>query len=101
MNGKEINIGDMFKRQDAPIMAALQPVDYTEYPSGAKKIGLVCQDGLTKRKKDAEVFTGRAYDMKNKQWLGAVPTVETKAVSNIGLFSAVDKFFNWVNQVLK
>ena len=100
MNGKEINVGDKFMRQDAPIMKALQPSDYTEYPSGAKKIGLVCQDGLTKRQKDSEVFKARAYDLNNKQWL-SVSAVETKPIANVGLFSAVDKFFNWINGVLK
>ena len=99
---KSINVGTAFRRQDLPSSALLQALDYTAYPQGAKKIGLVCQDGLAKRKVVAEVYKDRILLSPIMKDGGSPVAVNSaKPLPNVGILSAVDKFFSWVNGVLK
>lgn len=63
-----------------------EPLDYTDYPSGEAKSKLISQEGLMKRGKD--------------KLRERVPTGIDKPVKNVGILSAVDKFFNWLNKML-
>ena len=110
MPTKLIDVGEKFKRQNLPNTPTLQAPYYTAYPLGAKKIGLICQDGLAKRKLDAEVL--KKHVMTNKPYGGKgtfelvhevkpIPTNKKEAPPNVGVLTAVDKFFDWINRVLK
>ena len=97
-----INVGDKFRRQDYPSSTALQTPDYTAYAQGAKKIGVICQDGLMKRKADAEVYkTSIAASSLVKGGTSPVAAGQAKSYPNVGILSAIDKFFNWVNKVIE
>ena len=112
MPTKLINVGEKFKRQNFPNSPAIQPPDYTAYAFGAKKIGLICQDGLAKRKLDAEVLKKHVLVGLNKPYGGKgtfelihevkpIPTNKKEAPPNVGFLTGVDKFFDWINRVLK
>lgn len=98
---KRIDVGDQFRRQAYPINPALQPTDYTAYPTGAKKIGLISQVGLMKRKADAAVYKTRiAASSITKGGSSPVAVDQAKSHPNVGILSVVDKFFIWVNGIV-
>ena len=98
---RRIDVGDKFRRQAYPTNPALQPTDYTAYSQGAKKIGLISQVGLMRRRVDAAVFKTRiAASSTTKGGSSPVAVDQAKSHPNVGLLSAVDKFFEWVNGVI-
>lgn len=95
-----INVGDKFKRQDLPIAKVNQPADYTAYPVGEKKIGIIPQDGLTKRKYDAVVYkTAIAVSSTVKGGTSPVAVDQAKVPSGV-VFSGIEKFFSWLNKMI-
>jgi len=99
-SSKLINVGDKFRSHISSLTKAVQPADYVAYPQGAKKIGLICQDGLAKRKADIESFKTRiatAYIVKG----GSTPVTPSQSVGQTNVvLSTVDKFFSWLNKVI-
>ncbi len=101
MDSQRINVGDKFRRQNMPSAPALQPPDYTSYPQGAKKIGLISQVGLMKRKADARSYKTRIA-LADVVKGGTSPVVQynAKPLPNKGILSGIDKFFSWLNRVI-
>ena len=98
---KNINVGDNFRMQDGGTSMAVQPADYTPYSQGAKKIGVICQDGLMKRKADAESYrTALLLSPITKGGSSPVAVGNAKVFPNRGILAGLDKFFNWVNRVI-
>ena len=97
-----IDVGDRFRRQDFPISAALQPTDYTAYPTGERKIGVISQVGdVEKKKADTKSFKARiAVSSLVKGGTSPVAVGQAKALPNMGIISAFDKFFSWLNGVI-
>ena len=94
----KIDVGKAFERVDFP--PSIQPPDYTFYSSGdvktstgVKVTGIISQEGLHKR--DADKLKEKVAKNNNQ-----VPTGIDKPVQNVGILSAVDKFFNWLNKML-
>ncbi len=90
MVGQRINVGNKFRRVAVPRDPLLQPSDFTSYPRGVKKIGLISQVGLMKRKADAESVKTRI----------GLAVGKAKQYSNTGFLAMVDRFFVWVNQAI-
>ena len=93
---KEIDVADKFKSQDYPVI--MKDPDYTDHPGGAedkivKVQGVISQTGLHKRKEDG-------LQEKAKLKLKQVPPGKNKPVQNVGILSAVDRFFNFINRML-
>ena len=91
-----IDVEKAFRLRDA--VSTFKPSDYTDYPSGKectieKVQGFISQTGLHKR--DGDKLKERVAQ-KNLQ----VPPPGDKAIQNVGILSAVDKFFNWLNALL-
>lgn len=101
MDSKRINVGNKFRSRNFPTSPALQPTDYTAYAQGAKKIGVICQDGLMKRKADVEVFkTFLAVSSTTKGGSSPVAAGIAKPHPSNVFLDAVDKFFNFINGIL-
>ena len=91
-----IDVEERFSRVDKP--SAIQPPDYTDYPSGKvrtipKVQGFISQTGLHKRDGDK---LKEVVAVKNNQ----MPMGKDKPTQNVGILSAVDKFFDWLNGIL-
>ena len=94
-----INVGEKYRSQGFPTSAGFQPADYTSYPVGSKKPGIVPQDGLYKRGFDAVSYMSSIGAIK-KGGSSPVTVGSAKAYSNVGILSVVDKFFNWLNKAI-
>ena len=91
-----IDVAEKFKSQDYPV--SMKDPDYTDHPSGkedtiVKVQGVISQTGLHKRLGDG---LGEKAKLKLKQ----VPPGQDKPVQNVGILSAVDRFFNFINRML-
>lgn len=98
-----IDVAKSFERVDS--IPITQPPDYTDFPSGDNRVyalgtshaGVIPQEGLKKRLADTHVLTAELG--KSQNWV-ANGNVNVKPVKNVGILSAVDQFFNWLNRML-
>ena len=91
-----IDVAERFERVDKP--SFIQPPDYTDYPSGkecttVKVQGFISQTGLHKR--DADKLKEKVAQKNNQMPMG-----KDKPTQNVGILSAVDKFFDWLNGII-
>ena len=96
---RKIDVAEKFRSQDYPRI--LQDPDYTDHRGGAEDTivkfqGVISQTGLHKRK---EEIKARAYDLKNKRWVGE-NTPSVKPIQKGGFLSLVDRFFLAVNRMI-
>jgi len=70
--------------------------DYTDFPSGAPKPGLISQDGLAKRIADINSQKNTIAKIETK----GNPVAVARVSSEGGFLFWVDKFFIWVNRVI-
>lgn len=71
-------------------------LDYTDYPGGYSRRGLISQEGLTKRNVDMSSQRKSITVIRSKN----NPVVKAKVSSEGGFLYYVDNFFNWLNKVI-